>query len=476
MRVSVNTLKQYMNIDVSVEQLVDKINRQLGGVEGVTDMGAIYKDARIVRVVSCEKHPDADRLSVCLVDDGAVQTDVERTEDGLVRVVCGAPNVAAGMVAVWLPPGSTVPASYNDKEPFVLSKREIRGVVSNGMLAAGDELAINSDHDGIVALTDSDVSEGKSLVVGASFAETFELNDTIIDIENKMFTHRPDLFGQLGVAREIFAILQPTQQAGPNVEGGFVRPDWYWKLPQFAEADELPLEVFNSAEGNVPRFMAVAMKGVEVKPSPLWLQTTLLRWGGKAINNVVDLTNYMMLLTAQPTHAYDYDKLRGNTLGVRMARPGEKLPLLNGKTYELVETDIVIVDGEGPVGLAGIMGGGNSEVSADTKNIVLEVANFDMYAVRRSAMRHGIFTDALTRFNKGQSPLQNNRVLVELMRLMPGSQASSVFDLPLQNGAQRDSVHGSLLVSVDFINKRLGLDFSPEQISNLLRLVNFASY
>ena len=127
--------------------------------------------------------------------------------------------------------------------------------------------------------------------------------------------------------------------------------------------------------------------------------------GGKPVNNIVDATNYVMLMTAQPTHAYYYDKLRGSTLGARLARDGEKVSLLNGKEYELTTDDIVIADGEGVIGLAGIMGGTDTEVSGETKNIVLECANFDMYALRRTAMRHGIFTDALTRFNKGQSPL-----------------------------------------------------------------------
>jgi phenylalanyl-tRNA synthetase beta chain len=475
MKVSLNTIKEFVNIDISIDELVTKINRQLGKVETVEHFGDRYKDAIIVRVVSCEKHPDADRLSVCMVDDGNVHLDVERNEANLVRVVCGAPNVTAGMMAVWLPPGSTVPSSYGEKEPFVLAKREIRGIISNGMLAAGDELAINNDHDGIVSITKKDLPEGKELSVGASFAETFDLNDIIIDIENKMFTHRPDLFGQLGVAREIYAILQPTPKVDSNFDLGFARPDWYWKFPRFAEASGLPLEVFNDTPDNASRFMAVAMKDVEIKPSPLWMQTTLLRWGSKSINNVVDLTNYIMLLTAQPTHAYDYDKLRGHKLGVRMSATDETVALLNGKTYELLEGDIVIVDGEGPVGLAGIMGGGNSEVSAETKNIVLEVATFDMYAVRRSAMRHGIFTDALTRFNKGQSPLQNDRVIFELMRLMPGSQASNVFDVPASADAFKESVHGTLHVSADFINKRLGLSLSSEQVRGLLRYVNFAS-
>src|SRR5690606_30879671 len=155
----------------------------------------------------------------------------------------------------------------------------------------------------------------------------------------------------------------------------------------------------------VPRLMFVAMKNIEIKPSPLWLQCALVAMGSKAINNVVDVTNYVMLLTAQPTHAYDYDKIRGHKIGARMAIDGETATLLNGKEYELAADDIVIADSEGAIGLAGIMGGGNSEVSLDTKSIILEVGTFDMYTVRKTSMRYGLFTDALTRFNKGQSPI-----------------------------------------------------------------------
>lgn len=263
------------------------------------------------------------------------------------------------------------------------------------------------------------------------------------------------------------------------------------------DGKQLSLSVFNDAREKVPRFMAVALKNIEIKPSPLWLQIELMRLGSKAINNIVDVTNYVMLLTAQPTHAYDYDKLRGHKLGARMAKDGERITLLNHKTYELTSDDIVIADGEGPVGLAGIMGGGDSEVDENTKNIVLEVANFDMYTIRKSSMRHGVFTDALTRFNKGQSPLQNDRVLSLLMMsikdLSPtAEQASDVFDLKDENikvvqhdkrvilgdGTEKDksiftwgSVSGVIVLENTFVNDRLGLKLSPTEVCDLLRNV-----
>jgi len=457
MKVSLNTVKQYTDIDISVDELVTKINAQLGGVEEVIDLGKRYEGATIVKVVECNDHPNADRLHVCKIDDGGAVPDVERDENGLVQVVCGAPNVHAGMFVVWLPPKSTVPSSFADKELFVLDARELRGVMSNGMLASSKELGIGESHDGILEIDPNEWKpSSEEIKPGASFAKVYGLDDTIIDIENKMFTHRPDLFGQLGVAREIAGIQHKK----------FTSPEWYTQQPKFENGEGLELEVFNEASEKVPRFMAVAIKNVEIKPSPLWLQIELVRLGGKPINNIVDVTNYVMLLTAQPTHAYDYDKLRGHKLGARQATQGEMVKLLNGKTYELDNSDIVIVDGEGPVGLAGIMGGGESEVSADTKNIVLEVANFDMYTVRKSSMRHGIFTDALTRFNKGQSPRQNAIVLNLLMKSIfdtaGGEQASEVFDLG--NFAEPEAVP----VTTKFINERLGLQLDNNDVAELL--------
>ncbi len=242
----------------------------------------------------------------------------------------------------------------------------------------------------------------------------------------------------------------------------------------------LGLRVFNEAKEKVPRFMAVAVKGVAVKPSPFWLQCALVRMGSKPISNIVDITNYVMLLTAQPLHAYDYDKLRGNTLGVRMGKTGEKLPLLNGKTYEVTEDDIVIVDGEGPVGMGGVMGGGNSEVSASTTNIVLECATFDMYAIRKASMRHGLFTDAVTRFNKGQSPLQNpvcvDFALRMMLSLAGGEQASTVFDArtdELTQPIEANEMVPTLSMLPAFIRERLGINMSKHDMVQLLGNVEF---
>lgn len=460
MKVSLNWLKQFTDVDISVDELVEKIGAQLGAIEEVVDLGKKYQGIVVAKVVSCEKHPNADKLSVCLIDDNGKAQGVERNEQGLVQVVCGAPNVRAGLTVAWLPPGSTVPSTV-DKDPFVLGARELRGVVSNGMLASASELAISDDHSGIVELDEN-------AVTGSDFAETYQLNDYIIDIENKMFTHRPDCFGLLGVAREVAGIQHKA----------FKSPDWYvTALDRIKPGHtKLPLQVKNELTDLVPRFMAVAMAGVTVKPSPFALQAYLSRVGLRPINNIVDITNYIMYLTGQPTHAYDADKLQkygSLSLETRMSRKGDKINLLSGKEVELQDdSTILITSNDIPVGIAGCMGGADTEVDETTKNIVLECANFDMYAIRRASMKYGLFTDAVTRFNKGQSKLQNDRVLEEavvmVLSLARAHVASDVIDI--HSGLGELPI---VQVSAAFINARLGVALSVEDIVKLLENVEF---
>lgn len=464
MKVSLNWVKEFTDIKLSVDELVTKIGAQLGAVEEVIDLGKKYQGIVIAKVITCEKHANADKLSVCTIDDGGITPDVNRDENGHVQVVCGAPNVREGLTVAWIPPGATVPSTIGG-EPFVLDARELRGVISNGMLASPHELAISEDHNGILEI-DEDAKPGDE------FVKVYGLDDYIIDIENKMFTHRPDLFGQLGVAREIAGI---THQQ-------FKSPDWYLNQPSFNQGEGIDLKIVNELPKLVPRFMAVAIKGVLVGPSPLWLQADLTKVGLKPINNIVDITNYMMYLTGQPLHAYDADKLRQLTnskdqvakLETRMSRKGDRLKLLGGKeiTFENDST-ILITSGDVPVGIGGVMGGADTEVDANTKNIVIECANFDMYAIRRTAMEHGLFTDAVTRFTKGQSPLQNDRVLHKAMamavELASGQQASNVMDINHVGQAENTTVHTTRA----FVNERLGLSLTAEEMIQLLGNTEF---
>jgi phenylalanyl-tRNA synthetase beta chain len=467
MKVSLNWAQYVSNVDLKsdvYEAIVERIGRQLGAVEDVELWGPRYEGAVVARVVTCEKHPDADKLSVCRIDDGGVTNDVERGEDGLVQVVCGAPNVRAGLTVCWLPPGSTVPSTYTDTEPFVLGARELRGVMSNGMLASPSELGISDNHDGILEIAASDVGE-ENITPGTSFKKLYAVDDVIIDCENKMFTHRPDCFGILGVARELAGIKHQA----------FKSPHWYATPVEFESVSDLPLNVLVETKA-VPRFMAVVIKDITVKPSPYYMQAGLSRVGIRPINNIVDITNWLMQLTGQPLHAYDYDKVKARSKGtptliarhVSGDKP-EKINLLNGKQVELKDaSDIVIATDQEVVGIGGVMGGADTEVDEHTKTIILECANFDMYSIRRTSMRYGLFTDAVTRFNKGQSALQNDRILAEAMKLVAelasGKQASNVYD----EGNYTKELMPAIQVSTDFINERLGSNLTPAQITDLL--------
>lgn len=488
MKISLNTIK-FINqhtrsagdpAPYDVTDLADRIGAQLGAVEEVIDVGTKYEGAVIVRIISCEKHPNADKLHVCKVDDGGVTADVARDDDGYVQVVCGAPNVRAGLTVAWLPPGSTVPESA-DKDPFVLSARELRGIVSNGMLASGRELAIGDSHDGIMEINlDSDEA---AIEPGTSFADAFHLRgDVVLDIENKMFTHRPDCFGFLGVAREIEGIYNRPYKS----------PDWYSMdvaVPA-VEGDALPLVVKNELPELVSRFCAITMRDVTVKASPQWLQVDLAKLGQRPINNIVDYTNYFMLLTGQPLHAYDYDKVKALSDGqaggtdaavitVRHARSAESIKLLNGKQIEPRAQAIMIAAGDHLIGVGGVMGGADTEVDDQTTNIILEVANFDMYSIRRTSMAHGLFTDAVTRFNKGQSPLQNRaviaRVVNEIRSFADGKVASPLIDdchVP-DEAIARGSVHPPVVVSAAFVNARLGSQLTAQEMQALLMNTEF---
>jgi phenylalanyl-tRNA synthetase beta chain len=473
MKISLNTIRKNYGDNLvpnGVDALVAKIGEQLGAVEEVIDLGKKYKEARIVKVVHCWKHENSDHLNVCLIDDGGNTPNVNRDENGLVQVVCGAPNAREGILAVWLAPGTTVPDSI-DTEPFVLGARELRGVMSNGMLASLKELGLGDDHSGIIEV-DADKTPGQL------FGDAYNLtNDVVIEIENKMFTHRPDCFGFLGVAREIAGIQNMP----------FKSPEWYQPSPDlFGKEADLPLYIDSQLPELVPRFSAITMADVDTKPSPLWLKIELAKVGIKSINNIVDYTNYFMVLTGQPLHAYDYDKVKAlsggeATIVVRHPRNGEEIALLNGKTITPRDEAVMIATDQKLIGIGGIMGGTETEVDENTQNIILECANFDMYNIRKTSMEHGLFTDAVTRFNKGQSPLQTLAVLAkvvdEIKQCANGKVACDVidyYDCDKLNAHTGDSwANTEIAITPEFINSRLGCDLSQDDIIGLLENVEF---
>jgi len=461
MKASITWLNRFANNQLSVDDqdLVDQIGQQLGAVEEVVALKDKYQMATVVEIVKCHKLPGSDHLNVCFIQDNQAIHTVDRDSDGLVQVVCGANNVKVGLKVVWLPPGSIVPSSVNAK-PIVLSAKKLLNTVSNGMLASGKELDINEDHEGILELDDS-------FTIGQSLNDAFNYDDKIIDIENKMFTHRPDLFGQLGIAREIAGIRKQT----------FVNPSWYEPKLKLANPQQSVIRIDNQLlSKNCLRFMAFRLDNVTVKPSPIWLQSLLSRVGLRPINNIVDITNYVMMSVAQPMHAYDWHKLATTNesvdITIRQAKHKEQLTLLDKRHIELSNDDIVIADNKGAIGLAGIMGGYDSQVSNDTTTILVECATFNMYQIRRSSMYHGIFSEAVARFNKGQSPLQCpaaiNLFMALVNELMPEAQLVTTIEDSLSPNIQSETY-----VQLDerLLNTYLGQSLDNAYVTSLLNNV-----
>lgn len=455
MIISVNWLKKFTDIDVSIDELADLVGSRLVEIEEVIDLGKKYEGVVIAKVAQCKAVEGSDHLNVTKMDDGGVAKDIERDENGLVQVVCGAPNVREGILVAWLPPSSTVPESFGDKEPFILGTRELRGVMSNGMLASAKELDLFDDHDGILEI-DKDVAPG------TKFADAYELNDYLLDIENKSLTHRPDTFGIVGFAREVAAIqnkvfVTPTHLQNTNIE-------WIEKYGN----EQTPTVTIDDPKLS-SRYQAVVLTNVDSKvQSSLETQTYLARVGVRPHSAVVDATNYLMMLTGQPLHAFDYDKLKAVNDGkidirVRAGRAGEKLVLIDEREIELTENDIVIANGETAVALAGAMGGRDTEIDDNTTNVLLESATFNLYNLRNTQMRHGIFSEAITRFTKGQSTELTAPVLAEavkLMQLAAGAQrASDVADV-----YPGKSVIEPIRLTRTTINDLLGSDFTIEQL------------
>lgn len=465
MIISVNWLKKFTDIDLSIDELTKLIGARIVEIEQVIDLGAKYKDALIVRVVECGPLEGTDHLNLTKIDDNGVRQDVERDENGLVQVVCGASNVRAGMLAVWLPPNSIVPDSYATTEPFTLMAKQLRGAISNGMLASAKELALFEDHMGILEI-DKDVE------AGTSFADTYDLNDYLLDIENKSLTHRPDTFGIIGFAREVAAVQGKA----------FVTPEWLAGLdPTYGDKSGdvmAPTVTIDDAELSA-RYQAVVLSDADSgRQSPLEIQTYLARVGVRPINAVVDVTNYLMMLTGQPLHAFDYDKLVSVGGGqadihVRAGKADEKLELLDGRTINLTPDDIVIAAGDKAVGLAGAMGGLNTVIDENTKNIIIESATFNLFKLRSTQMRHGIFSEAITRFTKGQPAELTAPVLAEAVQLMgEWSDAKRVSGVAEAVGSLL--ANKPILITASRVNRILGTTLSQDQIVGILRSVEFA--
>ena len=382
-----------------------------------------------------------------MVNDGSAE---------LTQVLCGAPNVHEGMLVAWIAPGATVPASVHEDAPFVIGTRKMLGKYdSHGMLAAPDELDLGDMHDGIAEI-DPEMAKP-----GDNFADVFELNDKILEIENKSLTHRPDTFGLIGFAREVAGIL------GQKFEEPEVKAE-------LKTTGDIKIEVDENVCG---RYTAVVLeKHGEIKKKYLSLQDAYLAKAGmRPIDPIVDATNYLMLLTGQPLHAFDYDKfvavggVKEPKIIVRLAKNGEKLTLLDGKDVELNENDIVITSNNVPVALAGAMGGASTMIDENTKNIIIESATFSLYNLRKTQMAHGIFSEAITRFTKGQPAYQTLTVAGECAEMLKdGFKVVAVSDC-----YPKPEKTPAVEIATSEINGLLGTDYSNDLINRTLTNVSF---
>ena len=407
--------------DVTAEEIHRLLTFHVAEMEDVTPVGQALEGVVTARVRSMRPHPKADRLRLVTVETHAEGTAQE--------VVCGAPNVAEGQIVAFAPVGARLPDGKGGV--FELVAKPIRGVKSAGMILAADEMGCGDDHAGIVVLP-------AETAVGVAVADVLPVQDTIHELSNVSITHRPDLWGHVGFARELAALLSLDAPQPALADLGA----WSEGLDE----EGFPVEVADP-EG-CSRYLAFEIEGLTNGPSPLAWRVRLERLGVRSIDRIVDLTNLVLLEMGQPLHAFDRRALRGDRIEVRRARAGEPFVGLDDITYTLDTEDLVIADAEGPVALAGVMGGQASAVRADTQAIVLEAARFDPVRVRRSAARHGLRTESSSRFEKGLDPelaeAGARRFLALAKEVMPDARlvrlprdarsrppASRVVDLPL---------------------------------------------
>jgi phenylalanyl-tRNA synthetase beta chain len=397
MRLPLEWLHEYVRPEMEARELATRLAMTGTEVERLHHHGVGELDRFVVgKVLEAGRHPDADRLTVCRVDTG----DGEPSQ-----IVCGAPNVAAGQTVAVARPGAVMPDGTK------LGKAKLRGVESAGMILAEDEIGAGTDHDGIMVLADD-------WVPGTPLAEVLPLSTPVLELE--ITPNRPDCLGVYGVAREVHAATGAALAPPPWAEDPVLRP-----VPGELTAAEVAVEVPELC----PRFTARVFEDVTIGPSPLWLKARLLAAGQRPINNVVDVTNYVMLLTGQPLHAFDLDRVAGGRLVVRRAAAGERMTTLDDVERVLDPDVVLIADDDGPTSIAGVMGGARSEVHPGTTRVLMEVATWDGPNINRTSTKLGLRTEASGRFEKGLAPeqaMEAQEVATKLMlglgaRMLPGT-------------------------------------------------------
>ena len=426
MRVPISWLKDYVEFADSPQGLAAKLTFSGLEVEGIETIGCAAPGVVVGEILAIERHPNADKLTLCTVNHGA----------GQLVVVCGAPNVKVGLKAPFAPSGVTLPNG------LTLKKAKIRGVFSEGMLCAPDELGLSKEHAGLLELD-------AKWAPGTPIAEVLGAPETVLELE--VTPNRPDCLSLIGIAREV-AALYGTQLRKPEL-----------KLAEAGQpVAELTRVVVEDAAG-CPRYTARILTGVQIGPSPAWMQKRLELAGVRAINNVVDITNYVMLECGHPLHAFDQALLAEGRIVVRRAQAGEKMKTLDGLERELTPTTLVIADAAQPVALAGVMGGGNSEIRDTTATVLLESATFKPADIRATARRLGISTESSYRFERGvdvASVEWASRRAAGLMTELAGATcAPGALDIAALPAAPR-----TLRCRYDYVRTRIGVDLSDAKI------------
>lgn len=438
MKISLNWIQNFINLDgIPTDQIVAKLTMSGLEVEEIIDQRRMYENFIVGEVIEKTKHPNADKLSLCKVNTGSLNLDV----------VCGAPNVEQGQKIVLATEGAIIPQSG-----FKIKKTKIRGVESNGMICSEAELNLSNDHSGIIVLPEN-------AVVGMSISNALNLDDVILEIA--ITPNRPDALSQIGVARDIAAIFglevqTPTQEK--EISSGI-------SINDLASIEVLDIE-------NCPRYSAKVIQNVEVKESPEWLKTKVEAVGLRSINNIVDVTNFILFELGQPLHAFDLDNLSGKKIIVKKAGDNNKFTTLDSKERTLLSDTLLICDAEKGVAIAGVMGGENSEVTQSTKNILLESAYFNPVSIRKTAKSLGLSTDASYRFERGTDPnitvFAVNRAAQLIQQVAGGTIAEGVIDV-YPNSIQEKKI----VLRYSRVDKILGYKIEVDSIDKILKALGF---
>jgi len=445
MDISYNWLRQYLPIDLDVNEAAALLTGSGLEVEKVIPFSSIeggLEGLVIGEVLSKEKHPDADRLNCTKVNIGTGEP---------LDIVCGAPNVEAGQKVVVAVVGAKLYPS--EGEPFEIKKSKIRGQVSEGMICAEDEIGLGQGHDGIMVLP-ADVK------VGTPAAEYFKIeNDFTLEIG--LTPNRADAMSHIGVARDLRAVIREIKGGHENL-----KLEWPDVMGYAAELKENPISIDVQNLEACPRYVGLYIQGIEVKPSPAWLQNRLKAIGARPINNVVDVTNFVLHELGQPLHAFDADKIKDQKVVVRTAKSGEKFTTLDEVERDLNQDDLMICNATDGMCIAGVFGGLNSGVTANTKNIFLESAYFNPVAIRKTAKRHGLSTDASFRFERGVDPetvVYAAKRAALLIQEVAGGKLSVITDV-----YPNPIPHQKVDVKFANINRLIGQDIPKETVLSIL--------